>query len=315
MNTEETAIVASNRAVPTFEINAPIVLAKETALTNSALIAKVTGHDSKVLAVRAQKELKTIVATVEKARKDAKEPLLVAGRQLDNICATFVLDLEKEFGRVSNVVREFDDAERRRVLEEERLQQAELARIEREKQAEIDRLRREQEAREAEARRIQEEADRKAREEREAAAKAIRDANNAKERKAAQELLKQAEAQERAAAEERTRQEAAAAQERAKLEAQTAAIEEKAQDAAYVAAKPVEITKVQGQRTTVDWEITKINEWALMKARPDLVRKIDFDMRAIKDELKRGVKLAGVEAREIYKADVRAGKMADVIEA
>ena len=106
-----------------------------------------------------------------------------------------------------------------------------------------------------------------------------------------------------------------AAQERAELEQRASQIEEKASDAAFVASKPVEITRVQGQVTRNDWEITKINEWAVIKARPDLVRKIEFDTRQIKDELKRGVKIPGIEAREIYKADVRAGKLQGVIEA
>lgn len=94
-------------------------------------------------------------------------------------------------------------------------------------------------------------------------------------------------------------------EERAKSEAQAAAVEEKAGDAAYCAAKPVEITKVFGTRTTHTWEITKINDWTLAKARPDLVSKITFDMRALKDELQRGVKLPGVEAREVFNSGVK----------
>ncbi len=110
---------------------------------------------------------------------------------------------------------------------------------------------------------------------------------------------------EKAATAEREKREMELRAQAAAAAAQTSAIEEKAGDAAYAAGRPVEITKVAGQRTTHEWEITRINDWALARARPDLVTKITFDMRALKDELKRGVKLPGVEAREVYTAGVK----------
>ena len=164
------------------------------------LIAKVTDRDSKIIAVRAQQELKGVVARLEKARKELKEPILIAGRKLDSLVESEKLPIEKEFGRVSEVVAEFDAAERRRALEEERLQREELARIEREKQAELQRIENERLAKEAESRRMQEEAERKAREAQEAAAKLASEATNKKQRKAAesarQEAIKQAAAAE-----------------------------------------------------------------------------------------------------------------------
>lgn len=304
-NPDDALIVASRRDLPTFEFNSWAVEAKAKALENAALIGRVKDLDSKTLAVRAQGELKRIILLIEKTRTELKQPILEAGRKLDNLCAAETLALDKEFGRVSYLVKEFDDTERRRVLEEERLQREELARIEREKQAELKRIADEQAAREAEARRIQEEAARKVREAAEAAAKLAAEATTKKLREAA--LKAQAEAQ-KAAAEakaEKERQDTILREQSALAAAQTAAIEEKAGDAAYVAARPIEITKVYGQRTTCDWEITKINDWALAKARPDLVRKIEFDLRALKDELKRGVNLPGVEAREVYTAGVK----------
>lgn len=279
-------------ALPLFSLTPETLTAKTTALEKAALIAKVTDHNSKVIAVRAQQELKGVLSAIEKARKTLKEPLLQAGRQLDTLCATESLELEKEFGRVSNAVREFDDAERRRVAEEERLQREELAHIEREKQAEIARVA-------AEQARVE----REAQEARLAAERAAAEATNKKQRAAAE-----------AARIEAQRLEDEAKAKAATTQATVAAIEEKAGDAAYCAGKPIEITRVAGQRTAHDWEITSINEWALAKARPDLVRKIEFDTRAIKAELSRGVKLSGVEAREIYKADVRVPQTRQAIE-
>lgn len=312
-NPETSLIIASQRSLPTFECNVWAKEAKTKALEKAALIGRVTDRDSKIIAVRAQQELKGLINLFEKARIELKEPILQAGRALDGLVASEKLALEQEFGRVSNVVKEFDDAERRRVLEEERLQREELARIEREKQAELERIAREQREREEAARKAQEEADRKVREAQEAAAKAVRDATNKKEREAAAKILAEAAEKEKAAAIERERQEAILRDQASAAAAQTAAIEEKAGDAAYCASRPVEITKVAGQRQTSDWEITKINDWALAKGRPDLVRKIEFDLRAVKDELKRGVTLPGVEAREVFKSDVRVGRQPEAI--
>lgn len=119
--------------LPPIQLSESGRVAKENALANSALIGKVTDTDSKVIAVRAQQELKAFIAAVEKARVSYKEPALVYGRAVDTFAATEKLEAEKEFGRISQLVKEFDDAERRRVAEEERLQRAELERIEREK--------------------------------------------------------------------------------------------------------------------------------------------------------------------------------------
>jgi hypothetical protein len=326
-DTETSLIIASNRDLPTFSFNPPAIEAKRLALERAALIAKVTDRDSKIIAVRAQTELKKVFTSFEKARLEKTEPLLNAQRAFKRMVDLEKLPLEQEYERVSRVVAVFDEEERCRVADEERKQREELARIEREKQAELDRIAREQREREEAARRAQQEidrkareaketAERKAREEREAAEKLAREATNKKQREAAEKARLEAEQRAAAAKIESDKAEAAAKAERERVEAdlrhqaeasaaQTAAVEEKAGDAAYCASRPPEITKVQGQRTTCDWEITKINDWILAKARPDLVSKITFDMRALKDELKRGNKLPGVEAREVFTAGVK----------
>lgn len=65
--------------------------------------------------------------------------------------------------------------------------------------------------------------------------------------------------------------------------------------------KPV---RANNQAVRKNWEIIKINEFQLCRARPDLVRKIEFDMRRLKEELSNDVKLPGVEAREIVTSSV-----------
>jgi len=303
-NPENALIIASRRDLPTFEFNTSAKVAKTKALENAALIGKVTDRDSKIIAVRAQQELKGLIAAFEKARVELKEPILAAGRKLDTLVAEEKLPLEKEFGRVSNVVKEFDDAERRRVAEEERLQREQLARIEAEKQAELKRIADEQAAKEAEARKAQEEAERKVREANEAAAKAVRDASNKKQREAAEKLLAEAAEREKQAAIERERQAEAMRKFVAEKSAQAAAIEEKSGDAAYAAARPIEATKVAGQRQSTNWNIIVEQPFVLAKFHPDLV-DIKPRLGDIKQALNEGREIKGIKAQREYVSGVR----------
>lgn len=303
-NPENSLIIASTRALPIFELNTNAKEAKEVALAKSALVARVTDRDSKTIAVRAQEELKRVLISIEKARKELKEPLLNAGRQLDRLCAAESLELDKEFGRVSNAVKEFDDAERRRVAEEELLQQLELQRIEREKQAELARIAAEQSAREAEARRVQEEADRKVREAQEAAAALAAAATNRAQREAAERARQEALAAQSRAEVERQKQAVILAEQAAQAAKSAAAVEEAAGAAAYVESRPIAMTRVNGQVTKTDWEITVLNPWELAKFHPDCV-KIEPLLTPIKAALNEGRTVKGIRAEKITRAGVR----------
>jgi hypothetical protein len=305
MSNPETALIKiEGQVLPPFQFNDAAKLAKSQALEQAALIGKVSDRDSKIIAVRAQQALKLVISSIEKDRKKFKEPLLNAGRQLDNLCAQESLLLEQEFGRVSAAVTEFDDAERRRVLEEERLQRLELERIEREKQAELKRIADEQAAREERTRHALEEAARKVREAQEAAAQLAREATNKKQREAAEKARVESERQKALAEAEKTRQEAVMREERAKSEAQSAAVEEKAGDAAYCAAKPVEITKVFGQRQQSNWVITVEQPFVLAKYHPDLV-DIKPRLADIKAALNEGREIHGIKAVREHLSGVR----------
>ena len=58
--------------LPTFSIDKAGSDSKAAALTNSALIGKVSDRDSKIVAVRAQEELKRVINGLEKWRKIVK---------------------------------------------------------------------------------------------------------------------------------------------------------------------------------------------------------------------------------------------------
>ena len=94
--------------------------------------------------------------------------------------------------------------------------------------------------------------------------------------------------------------------------------EEKAQ-AEKLGESPEALAAIQpsrqtGQTTRKVWVIKQINDFQLLKARPDLVRKIEWDMVAIKDLLNQGVKLPGVTAEEDLRVGVRGktGALVDV---
>lgn len=263
---------------------APIALQmRDEALSASALIGKVENAEQNNKCSAARRTIKGLLSLFESQRKKLKEPILEAGRQLDRIVATESEELKREDGRLENLEKDFIRAELRRQAEEQELQRRELARIEAEKQAELTRIAQEQA-----------EAERKAREAAEAAARLAAEATNKKQREAVELARLEAKKMVEAAA-EKARQQAQLANERAEA-------------AAYVEAKPVEISKARGQSVRKEWIIEQINDFQLMKARPDLVRKIEWDTVALKQALAAGEKLPGVRAREDIAIGQRAGK-------
>lgn len=92
------------------------------------------------------------------------------------------------------------------------------------------------------------------------------------------------------------------------------AVMEHADQQARIAAKPVEITRARGQSNRKKWRITQINDFLLVKSRPDLVRRIEWDMAEIKRILDEGGKLPGVTAEEDMTISVRqrSGRAIDV---
>jgi hypothetical protein len=256
---------------------------KESALANSALIGRVTNAAENKTAIEAMKSLKSLSSQFERERKELTEPLLEAQRYLKRAVDTERDELDREFGRLECLAKDFAMEEQRRIREEQEAQLRELARIEAEKQAELKRIADEQ------AR-----VDREAREAREAAERAAREATNAEERKMAEAA--------RIAAEEQSRKAHATAAQAAML---TQTVTDNADLRSRIESKPVEPQRAYGQSNRKVWKITQINDFQLMKARPDLIRKIEWDVLAIKQILNEGGKLPGVTAEEDLKVSVR----------
>lgn len=315
------ALLTATPVLPAFAPNlTPEAIAeKDAALAGSALIGKVANREQNDLATEARKRLKSLSRGLDKRRKELTEPFVEIQRALIRSVEPHIQELDREDGRLENLMKDFKLAEDRRIREEQEAQQRELERIERERQAELDRIRREAEvaeaARQAEIRKSQEEQARKereAREAREAAERAAREATNKKQR---EEAARQAEAAEAARKEaDKAAAEAAAKftqnQELSKAAQvqETAALErvnENADARAQVESKPVEITRSAGQVVKKKWKITQINDALLFRSHPYLAREVKWDRLQITELLNSGVKLPGVTAEEDFDINIR----------
>jgi hypothetical protein len=295
METENNQLVVGGFTFQPFTIKPEVLKMRDNALAVSALIGKVETAKHNELSAAARKQIKSILSLFETNRKRLKEPILEAGRQLDRVVEQERMELLKEDARLGVLEKEFMRAELRRKAEEEELQRKELARIEAEKQAELLRIAREQAEAERKAREAAEAEARKAREAAEAAARLAQEATNKKQREAAEKARLEAERMAEAAKVEAARV-AAENAEKARQQAQLA--QERADQAAMLESKPVDINRARGQFVKKVWIIDQINDFQLMKARPDLVRKIEWDLVGLKQALADGQKLPGVTAHE-----------------
>jgi len=292
MNLEVAILGAPALAVSPIEMSPATIAAKENALASSALIGKVTNRAQNDSAVEAMRQLKGISNAVERRRKQITEPFVEFQRAIKRTSDEFREDLDREAGRLELLIKDFVLVERRRIEAEQEAQRRELERIERERQEELKRIADEQARVEREAHEAQE-----------AAQHAAQEAASAQQREAAQVALAAAEKQRLAA--EATAQQAAQ---------QSQTINDAADHKAYIESKPVEITRATGQITRKVWKISRIEDFPLLKARPDLVRKIEWDRMAITEALNAGQKLPGVTAEEDIKIGTRGrgGKLIDV---
>ncbi len=126
-------LILRNDAALSVAFSPDALALKEAALSSGALVGRVTNGDEQILAVRAQQEIAQVLRSVEKARKEIKQPVLDYGRAIDDAAKKFSDELDREEGRIAQLVSEFQLAERRRVAAAEALQQKELQRIEHER--------------------------------------------------------------------------------------------------------------------------------------------------------------------------------------
>lgn len=282
-----TAIIERDDTALSINFTAGAIALKDSALESSALIGRVTTGEENETAVKAQVALNDVVRTVEKARKEVKEPVIRFGKQIDEAARKFSQELVDELTRISGLVGDFAALEQAKARAAEAARRAEEERIERERLAEEQKLIARQKAE-------QEERNREARE----AAEAIKQARDADERAIAN-----------ARKAELDRQNALAkAKSHEALDAVNEHFSRKAADLPVVTP-----TRTQGQIVKTDWKIEVINAHLLAKCHPTCVN-ITPRLSDIKELLNLGVDVKGIKAEKITTAGVRSGgaKMIEV---
>lgn len=106
---------------------------KAQALENCALLNRCESPADQVELVNAQKYLKGVLSAVEKGRKDAKQPILDAGRMLDELVAKEVAELNDEGNRVARLVNDYQERERIKAAAAQALLQKQIDEEERKK--------------------------------------------------------------------------------------------------------------------------------------------------------------------------------------
>lgn len=249
------------------------ITTRDALLSESAGFTAISNEIDYVAAADLLAEAKRLIRSVENARSEAKAPVLEAGKRIDATAKEFIVKLDAEVTRITNLVLRYREEQHRKAAEAERKAREEAARIERERLAAEAEARRREEAARAEAerkRREAEEADRRAQQTGELAL------------------------------------DAAAANAQAEADAAAKAAEQAAAQAAAAAAAPVVVPlvvipppppKIAGLRQREVWVFVVTDAMALATQRPDLVT-VTPKTREITAALERGETVPGIQARK-----------------
>lgn len=282
------ALISLNNTSLTAVVTQSAVEIKEEALNSAALIGRVTDANENNLANDALSKLSDLRRQIEKARKEAKEPVLKFGRQIDSTAEAFISDVTKEEARVSKLIGDFFQLENAKRQASERLVRLEAERIERERLVELQRIA-EQQARESAVLKAQE-------------AEAARLAGEAKTN------AQKVEAERLRLELERARELAASKSHDDLNAAQEKFCNKQAELAAAPVAAPI---RASGQTVKPTLEITVTDIWLLAKAHPTCV-SITPMMSEIKSLLSLGVAVKGVTVKEVFKATARTSQVAAI---
>jgi hypothetical protein len=111
---------------------------EKIALEVGSFVTVVKNPRQNELAVSAQKELKTYLSNVEKARKEIKRPIIDLGKKVEEIADQLVSKVQAEFNRVSSLVNAYQMVERARIAKEEEARLEAMRKAEEERQKAVD---------------------------------------------------------------------------------------------------------------------------------------------------------------------------------
>ena len=116
---------------------AEAIALRDDALSQAALIGKVTNATQQADAVSAQTALHSIASEAEKARKACKAPVIEFGQKIDAAAKAFLEEVKYEELRLARLVGDFQQLEQARVRAEENARNEKLREIERQKAQEV----------------------------------------------------------------------------------------------------------------------------------------------------------------------------------
>lgn len=125
------------------QLSQGLINARESALAEAALIGEINDAKDLEAAAHVLGELKSLEKTITKAHKEAKDPYLAITKQLDGLKREYVAAITPETTRLSRLVGDYQEIQRRKAEEAKRKAEEERRRIEAEQFAKEDAIRKE----------------------------------------------------------------------------------------------------------------------------------------------------------------------------
>lgn len=130
----QAALILRNDATLGVSVSAEAAKLKEDALAVAGIIARVSCAEEQLAAVEAQKKLVALRRLTEESRKQAKEPVLLYGRRIDDLAKKFMDELSTEELRITKLIADFQALEMAKVRAAQAAENERLEQLERERQ-------------------------------------------------------------------------------------------------------------------------------------------------------------------------------------
>lgn len=114
----QSSLQVTNFRAPEISIPPAVFEQRKLALRSASEVTTVADPMEQAAAVAAMQDLKAITSGIEKSRVELKEPFLKAGKTIDATAKEFVVDVEKEYNRITRLVSGFQEKERQRVIQQ-----------------------------------------------------------------------------------------------------------------------------------------------------------------------------------------------------
>lgn len=121
-------VIKQTERIPDPLFNIEDTSAQVALIQRAGALAPVVDAKTQSAAVEVARDVRAHLKEVEEARKQLKEPILAAGRLLDGLATAYCEPLKRSLNVIEGGVARFQEAEARRVAEEERKRNEEIER-------------------------------------------------------------------------------------------------------------------------------------------------------------------------------------------